>query len=66
MEGEAGEREPVLSSFANVALLYAVSREEARMASVGGWAFGVERLFAVRLGNSQDYQDSKLTCDGVK
>jgi hypothetical protein len=43
-----------------------VSSEEDGAASVGGWDFKVERLFVVRLGSSQDYQDSKLTCDGVK
>lgn len=55
-----------MSSFAGLALLYAVSREGERVESVGGWDLQVERLFFVRLGSSQDYRDSKLTCDGVK
>jgi hypothetical protein len=35
----------VRSSFAGVALLYAVSSEGERVASVGGWDSEVERLF---------------------
>ena len=59
-------KEHVALSFADAALLCAVAREDEKVASVGGWDFEVKRLFVVRSGSSQDYQDSKLICDGVK